>query len=234
MQVTLTRTVTISSRLTSFLYGVLMSAVALAGVPDLGCQARDAQAAAPVAQSQPVPVPVPQPTPTPVARPAALDQGTLAAYLAREWNLGRAYAGQVAQAILSASARHHIDPYLLMAVAAAESSFQHSVGNPGGGRDPMKPFGIMQVAGQAHPDKFPHGTVKTTSVNENVEIGASVLEEYLVSEGGDERRAVLRYNGSLHVSDKYFRKVTRFKQRLLHELHALLASSNPQDEDDDS
>lgn len=232
MQATLTRTVTISSRLTSFLYGVLMSAVALAGVPDLGYQARDAQAA-PVVQSQPVPVPQPIPTPAQPRAPA-LDQGTLATYLAREWNLGRSYASQVAQAILSASARHHIDPYLLMAVAAAESSFQHSVGNPGGGRDPMKPFGIMQVAGQAHPDKFPNGTVKTTSVKENVEIGASVLEDYLASEGGDERRAVLRYNGSLHVSDKYFRKVTRFKQRLLHELHALLASSDAQDEDDNS
>jgi soluble lytic murein transglycosylase-like protein len=72
----------------------------------------------------------------------------------------------------------------------------------------------MQVAGQYHAEKFPGGTVRHTSVRENLDIGAQVLKEYLARERGNERRALLRYNGSLHISDKYYRKVTRFKQRL--------------------
>jgi len=214
MATTLARTATLSTRLTSLLYGALMSAVALASVPGLHYTTKGNYEAEPTAEARPVPQPQPQPRVAP-RQAGGISQPVLASYLAREWSLGRGYATQVASAMLSSSKRHGVDPFLLMAVAAAESSFQHSVGNPDGGFDPMKPFGIMQVAGQFHPDKFPGGQVKPTSVVENVDIGARVLKEYLVSERGNERRALLRYNGSLHVSDKYFQKVNRFKQRLL-------------------
>jgi hypothetical protein len=197
--------------MTSLLYGVLMSAIALTSVPSW-------QSAGPARRSpEPTTVqaaPVPTPVPAPKVRPARLETGALTAYLAREWKLGREYAAQVATAVLFSSKRHRVDPVLLLAVAAAESSLQHSVGNPGGGVDPMKPFGIMQVAGQYHADKFPGGTVKVTSVSENFDIGARVLKEYLALERGNERRALLRYNGSLNISDRYFRKVSRFKERL--------------------
>jgi soluble lytic murein transglycosylase-like protein len=116
-----------------------------------------------------------------------------------------------------------------MAVAATESSFNHSVGNPGGGNDPRKPFGIMQVAGQFHPEKFPQREVRRTTVKENIEIGAQVLKEYLASEGGNERRALLRYNGSLNISDKYFLRVRRLKQTLRHGLMAMKTSLSVED-----
>ncbi|KVP17076.1 lytic transglycosylase domain-containing protein [Burkholderia ubonensis] len=208
---------TFSSRLTSLLSGVLMSAVAMASIPglDFTTWAPHGLVRTPVVQA-----PATQAKPVPQELAAALDQDTVAAYLSREWKLGRPYASQVASAVLTSSRRHGVDPLLLMAVAATESSFQHGVGNPGGGEDPMKPFGIMQVAGRYHTDKFPGGAVKQTTVKENVDIGARVLKEYLATEGGNERRALLRYNGSLHVSDKYFHKVSRFKQRLLRGLLA--------------
>ncbi|KVP96711.1 hypothetical protein WJ96_05650 [Burkholderia ubonensis] len=196
---------------------MLMSAVALASIPGL-----EFTTLAPhgLVRTPVVVAPAPQAKPVPQKLAAVFDQDTVAAYLSREWNLGHPYASQVASAVMSASKRHGVDPLLLMAVAATESSFKHSVGNPGGGQDPMKPFGIMQVAGQYHTDKFPGGEVKATTVKENVDIGARVLKEYLATEGGNERRALLRYNGSLHVSDKYFQKVSRFKQRLLRGLLA--------------
>lgn len=223
MMATCAQATTFSSRLTSLLTGVLMSAVALASIPGLEFTTLAAHG---LIRTPVVVHPEPAGTPVPQAA-AAFDQDTVTSYLSREWNLGRPYASQVASAVLTSSKRHGVDPLLLMAVAATESSFKHWVGNPDGGNDPMKPFGIMQVAGRYHTDKFPGGEVKATSVKENVDIGARVLKEYLASERGNERRALLRYNGSLHVSDKYFHTVSRFKQRLL---RGLLAQRGHNDE----
>ncbi len=191
----------------SLLGGVLMSAVVLGSFPDVDYTtgfARNLRPAKPAQVSA-----------QESASKLTFDTSTVAGYLSREWKLGSAAASQVAVAVVTAASRHHIDPLLLMAVAAAESSFNHNVGNPGGGADPMRPFGIMQVAGRYHSEKFPQGEVQATTVGQNVDIGARILKEYMGLEDGDERRALLRYNGSLNLSDKYFQKVSRFKRQLL-------------------
>ena len=215
MAATLKQSSAVSSRLASLLYGAVMSAIVLASVPGgLGHTSPAAHGAElTTVTAQPVPTKLPA-----AVKPAGPDKQAITAYLAREWKLGRTYAAQVATAVLTSANRYRVDPMLLLAVAAAESSLKHSVGNPGGGTDPMKPYGIMQVAGQYHTEKFPGGVVKRTTVRENVDIGARVLKEYLALEGGNERRALLRYNGSLHINDKYFRKVNRFKQRIFKDL----------------
>lgn len=206
---------TISARLTSLLYGALMSAIVMASAPGLQHTTRATSGAMlTTVDAKTVPTPAPA-----AAKPSVPDKRTLTAYLAREWKLGKDYSAQVASAVLSAGKRERVDPVLLLAIAATESRLQHSVGNPGGGRDPMKPYGIMQVAGQYHIDKFPGKVVRRTSVRENIDIGAKVYGEYLALERGNERRALLRYNGSLNVSDDYFRKVNRVRQRLSRELY---------------
>lgn len=138
-------------------------------------------------------------------------------YLAQSWNLAAGYASTVVRAVDQSAKRYQLDPMLLLAVAATESSFKHDIGNPDGGADPMKPFGIMQVAGRWHRDKFPHGVVVPTTVEQNIHLGARVLREYLDREGGDMRRALLRYGGSPDT-DEYYRKVQqrrlRFSQAL--------------------
>ncbi|MEX3983878.1 transglycosylase SLT domain-containing protein [Paraburkholderia sp. EG287A] len=136
---------------------------------------------------------------------------TVSTYLAGEWNLASGYAQTVASAVARASRRYGVDPALLLAIAAAESSL-HNIGNPDGGSDPMEPYGIMQVAGRWHRDKFPNGEVVRTDVTQNILIGASVLREYLDLEDGDLRRALRRYNGS--VDDRYFIKVKTLRRRI--------------------
>ncbi|MBU9200112.1 lytic transglycosylase domain-containing protein [Burkholderia multivorans] len=228
MQVALTMpsmaTSTASTRFTSLLAGVLMSAIVMTSIPGLQYTTWDSRGVQPTAaeQAQPEPIPVPQ-------KQDGLDQATLTSYLATNWKLERPYASQVASGMLTSSKRNGIDLMLLMAVAATESSFNHSVGNPGGGNDPRKPYGIMQVAGEFHPEKFPEKSVRRTTVKENIEIGAQVLKEYLASEGGNERRALLRYNGSLNISDKYFQKVRRLKQSLRRGLLAMKSSVSDAD-----
>lgn len=201
---------TATSRLVSMLTGVLVATLGLASFSGLEYTTKLPSSLQRTAVAVATP---PAITPRPATK-WSIDQGTVASYLVREWQLGRGYASQVASAMLTAAKRHGLDPLLLMAVAATESSFKHWVGNPGGGADPMKPFGIMQVAGRYHAEKFPGGTVKQTTVRENVDLGARVLKEYLRHEQGNVKRALLRYNGSLAISDKYFRKVSKVKRSL--------------------
>lgn len=208
MAVSVRTSAPLSHRVISLLSGVLMSAIALGSIPSFEHTTEPTHDLQRTVQVEKV-------DRQPVASTPVVDQSTVTSYLVREWNLGKQYATQVASAVLSAARRHGVDPLLLMAVAATESSFNHSVGNPGGGNDPMKPFGIMQVAGRYHQDKFPEGSVTRTNVGQNIDIGAQVIKEYLKLERGNERRALLRYNGSLHVSDKYFNKVNRFKKQVL-------------------
>lgn len=208
MAVSVRTSAPLSHRVISLLSGVLMSAIALGSIPSFEHTTEPTHDLQRTVQVEKV-------DRQPVASTPVVDQSTVTSYLVREWSLGKQYATQVASAVLSAARRHGVDPLLLMAVAATESSFNHSVGNPGGGNDPMKPFGIMQVAGRYHQDKFPEGSVTRTNVGQNIDIGAQVIKEYLKLERGNERRALLRYNGSLHVSDKYFNKVNRFKKQVL-------------------
>lgn len=140
-------------------------------------------------------------------------------YLQTRWNLASGYAGTVAGAVEHAARAYQLDPVVLLAIAATESSFRHDVGNPGGGADPLEPYGIMQVAGRWHRDKFPHGAVVRTGVAENIHLGASVLREYLDLEDGNLRRALMRYNGT--SDGRYSQKVTAFSRRLRAELATL-------------
>lgn len=144
---------------------------------------------------------------------ALVEAQQAAQLLVERWRLDVHYAQRVATAVFSVAETYALDPLLLMAVAATESSFRHQVGNPGGGADPFKPYGIMQVAGRWHPEKFPEGQVRRTTVEENIEIGAKVLAEYLGWENGNVRRALLRYNGSLGISTHYFDKVAHYRKQ---------------------
>ena len=142
-------------------------------------------------------------------------------YLQSRWNLASGYAGTVAGAVEHAARAYQLDPLVLLAIAATESSFRHDVGNPGGGADPLEPYGIMQVAGRWHRDKFPNGAVVRTGVAENIHLGASVLRDYLDLEDGNLRRALMRYNGT--SDDRYSQKVTALSSRLRAELATLPA-----------
>jgi len=134
----------------------------------------------------------------------------VATYIASEYRVGVGYAKTLTSAVWAAAKRYALDPWLVLAVAGKESSFRH-IGNPGGGDDPRKPWGVMQVAGQWHPEKF-EGGVRRTSMPENIDLGARVLADYLAQEDGDERDALKRYNGT--ARERYPTAVLRLRDSL--------------------
>lgn len=166
-------------------------------------------------EAEVAPPPVPAAQALPAAEPElSLPQQRVAQFIAEEWDLESHYATTVVRAAYGAAQRYALDPFLLLAMAAKESAFRH-IGNPGGGQDPLRPYGIMQVAGRFHPEKFEDGVVRPTGLAENVRLGAQVVREYLDREKGNVRRALLRYNGSLHKSGEYFQSVSRLRKKLL-------------------
>ncbi|GBG14874.1 transglycosylase [Novimethylophilus kurashikiensis] len=130
----------------------------------------------------------------------------MARFIAVRWGLGLGYAKTVVGAAFHAAEKYHLEPTTLLAIAARESSFRHRQD-----ADPNNTYGIMQVIGRYHRDKFSGGVVHPTTVTENIEIGAKVVREYLTLEGGNEPRAIMRYNGSENKED-YQRSVTRLKK----------------------
>jgi soluble lytic murein transglycosylase-like protein len=126
-------------------------------------------------------------------------------YIARRWRIDGATAERYVDAAFSAARQVQLDPALVLAVIARESSFVH-FGNPNDltlevdpmSVDPSLPHGPMQVSGRWHPEKMPvdrDGKLRPTTREENITAGARVLAEYVERNGGNLRKALRRYNG---------------------------------------
>lgn len=140
-------------------------------------------------------------------------QKRAARFIANTWRVGADHAAVVVKSVYQSAIRYNLDPIMLLAMAGKESSFRH-IGNPDGGDDPMRPWGILQVSGYWHQEKFEDGVVRKTSVSENIDLGAQVVRQYLDIEHGDERHALMRYNGTRWQNDRYFRGVSKIKAKL--------------------
>lgn len=147
-------------------------------------------------------------TPDPIQE----QQLRIAEYIARHWRVNLDHAVTVVSAAFAAAARYQVDPILILAIAAKESSFRH-VGN-----NPNHTYGIMQIIGRYHKDKFEGGQVRATSVTENILMGTHILRENLDRERGDLRRALMRYNAS-PARVQYSRAVLRLKTRINQVMH---------------
>lgn len=149
----------------------------------------------------------------------------LIAYVSDRWNLDPGLASEIVVTANKAAAVESVDPLLVLAVIAQESTFVHT-GNAGNMSesvedsevDPLVAHGLMQVAGRSHPEKMPVdalGRIRVTTTAENIFIGTKVLAEYLRRESGNLTRALQRYNGNMEDSSARFAtKVVRYQGQL--------------------
>jgi soluble lytic murein transglycosylase-like protein len=89
------------------------------------------------------------------------------------------------------STNHNVDPLLTLSVMAIESQFNFMATSTAGAK------GLMQVIPYWHKEKISVAEVYDPAVN--IRAGAQILKEYLDRERGDVNRALLRYNGALHI-----------------------------------
>ena len=117
-------------------------------------------------------------------------------------------AAKIASSVHATATKHKIDPFLVLAIIAAESGFNPKAVSRAGA------VGLMQAIPRFHQDKITRlglGKSGLFGVEGNIALGVSILSEYLAASNGDQRRALQKYNGS--VKDKkqlYSKKVLEY------------------------
>jgi len=105
------------------------------------------------------------------------------------------------------SAKHGLDPMLVLSVIATESSFDASARSHAGA------VGLMQAIPRYHQDSLKRSGVSASDLyhpRKNIQVGADILSKYVNLSGGDVASALQRYNGSAKdKSRKYSNKVFR-------------------------
>lgn len=134
----------------------------------------------------------------------------LAHYLSRRYMVALAATEQVVQAAYAAAGQVELDPLLLLAVAAVESSFNPSAESGMGAK------GLMQIIPKWHREKLERlgGDEALFDPQANILLGARILKEY-VHRTGTLEAGLQFYNGAfLDPSAQYARKVLAERARL--------------------
>ncbi len=105
---------------------------------------------------------------------------------------------------------HQVDPELILAIIAVESTFKERAVSRVGAR------GLMQVMPGSHSRKIREigGTHALFDPAKNIHTGSRILASYLDNHSGNLRRALLSYNGSLGARSSFPDKVMRIYRDL--------------------
>jgi hypothetical protein len=134
----------------------------------------------------------------------------LARYLSRRYMVGLAATEQVVQAAYAAADEVGMDPLLLLAVAAVESSFNPLAESVMGAK------GLMQIIPKWHRQKLERvgGDEALFDPEANILLGARILKEY-VHRTGTLQAGLQFYNGAFFdPTAQYARKVMAERARL--------------------
>lgn len=123
-------------------------------------------------------------------------------------------ATEVVRLAFSNATRQGLDPYLVVAIIAAESGFQRRVVSAAGAK------GFMQVMDKVHNDKVKGRNPFDTKVN--LEVGVKILSDCF-KRHTTSRRALGCYNGANTTKsiDRYYKKIT-LKKGIIQTLASLV------------
>jgi len=128
-------------------------------------------------------------------------------HIARKYRVNASSVEQYMGYARQSGKTYNVDPYLIMAVMATESSFNPRAQSRVGAQ------GLMQVHTKMHKKRFkPYGSTDTVwEPKVNIQVGSSILSDYLKRYGGSERRALKAYVGAARMSHDggYGNKVLR-------------------------
>lgn len=201
--------------------GLRMTLVATAGIATLTSLPgwlRDLEAAPAAIPPQPVsvvparPASRPEPAVAVVAPKEAIRYQALADSLAKRYRVSRDSLERFVRLAYAAGHSTQIDPLLILAVMAVESSFNPIAESVMGAK------GLMQIIPEYHQDKLrsPHGgEVNVLDPEINIVAGARVLREYANRTGEDLAAALRMYGGvGADLQNPYPHRVLSERQRL--------------------
>lgn len=102
-----------------------------------------------------------------------------ARFIAEHYRVDREDAAEIVEQAFISGKNHDVDPLLILAVIATESSFDPKAGSSVGAK------GLMQVHAKVHAKRFKeYGGLKAVhEVEAGIEVGTQILKEYLNKTG---------------------------------------------------
>ena len=134
----------------------------------------------------------------------------LAKWISRKYKVSTEAMREIVDISFAAGEKFEVDPYVIIAVIAVESSFNPLAESSAGA------LGLMQVMPLIHRKKFEKygGFGTSLDVKVNVYVGTEILKNYY-SRHGNYQRALLAYLGvSQNSNSGYPKKVLRLRDRL--------------------
>jgi len=134
----------------------------------------------------------------------------VAKWISRKYKVSNEAVREIVEISFSAGSDFEVDPYVVIAVIAIESSFNPLAESSAGA------LGLMQVMPLIHRKKFEKygGFDKSLDVKVNVYVGTEILKNFYLRYG-NYQRALLAYVGvSQNSNSSYPKKVLRLRDRL--------------------
>ena len=135
----------------------------------------------------------------------------LVRYIEAKYPVSEAEATLIVGQAFQMAERNNLDPELILAVIAVESTFRPKVVSQSGAR------GLMQIVPKWHPSKVKEigGPQALFDPEKNIYAGSQILLGYLEDHQGNLRRALLKYNGSLgNPTSRYADRVLSYRRQL--------------------
>ena len=131
-------------------------------------------------------------------------------YIQETFRINRNKAVAIITEAVYNGSKHDLQPELILAIIAVESSYQEKAVSRAGAR------GLMQIMPEAHPNKVKEigGIRALFDPKKNISTGVKILNEYLVRSQGNISKALLRYNGSSDPRSVYPKKVMGILNKL--------------------
>ena len=127
------------------------------------------------------------------ALPLDAQQRAVATYIKRKYGVSAEVVQELVRTAFAAGKRYGVDPLLVVAIMAVESSYNPIAESYAGAK------GLMQIIPKYHPEKFAEfgGEQAAFDPRVNILVGARILREYLLMHSGDVLTALQTYAGAL-------------------------------------
>lgn len=153
-------------------------------------------------------------------------QRALVSHITSSWRVSDAQIERYVAKVWRTAGELELDPFLVLAVMATESSFNHRAQSARGAQ------GLMQVHTRVHRDKFkPHGgPSRAFDPDASIRVGSLILKQYLERHDGNARGALKSYVGAANLKNdggyatKVLKRHAEFKQVVRTELTRLSAA----------
>ncbi|HCB14516.1 MAG TPA: hypothetical protein DEP36_13260 [Gammaproteobacteria bacterium] len=134
----------------------------------------------------------------------------LSGHIQRTYRVPGAKAQHIVSEAFRNAKKHQLDPELILAIIAVESTFKERAVSRVGAR------GLMQVMPGSHARKVKDigGSRQLFDPAKNIHVGSRILVNYLDDHSGNLRRALLNYNGSLGTRSSFPDRVIRIYRNL--------------------